>query len=268
MGELSGKVAIVTGASKGIGAAIARRFAEAGAAVAVNYASDKAGADGVVEEIKRGGGKAVAIQANVSKIADVKRLFAETKAKLGAPSILVNNAGVFTFQPLEAVTEEDFHRQFDTNVLGTLLATQEAVAAFDGAGRQHHQSQHHRKREPGAEFSHLFVLEGAVDTITRALALELAPKNSCQRHRAGNDRDRGHEGDRLTIEAAKAMGMAIPMGRMGQPDDIARVALFLASDQSLADRRAHLRLRRTAVGTGGRSTGTAAPANAGAARAL
>ena len=134
MGELSGKVAIVTGASKGIGAAIARRFAEAGAAVTVNYASDKAGADGVVEEIKRGGGKAVAIQANVAKSADVKRLFAETKAKLGAPSILVNNAGVFTFQPLEAVTEEEFHRQFDTNVLGTLLATQEAAATFNGEG--------------------------------------------------------------------------------------------------------------------------------------
>ncbi len=115
MGELSGKVAIVTGASKGIGAAIARRFAEAGAAVAVNYASDKVGADRLVEQIKRDGGKAIAIQADVSKSADVKRLFAETKSRLGAPSILVNNAGVFTFGPLEGVTEEDFHRQFDTN---------------------------------------------------------------------------------------------------------------------------------------------------------
>ena len=134
MGELSGKVAIVTGASKGIGAAIALRFGEAGAAVAVNYSSDKAGADRVVEAIKRGGGKAVAIQANVSKSADVKRLFAETKASLGAPSVLVNNAGVFSFEPLEAVTEAEFHRQFDTNVLGTLLATQEAATAFNGEG--------------------------------------------------------------------------------------------------------------------------------------
>jgi 3-oxoacyl-[acyl-carrier protein] reductase len=131
MGELSGKVAIVTGASKGIGAAIAQRFADAGAAVAVNYASDRVGADRVVEQIKQDGGKAIAIQANVSKAADVRRLFAETKAKLGTPRILVNNAGVFTFQPLEAVTEEEFHRQFDTNVLGTLLATQEAVTAFN-----------------------------------------------------------------------------------------------------------------------------------------
>ena len=134
MGELSGKVAIVTGASKGIGAAIARRLAEAGAEVAVNDALDEAGADRLVEEIKRVGGKAVAIQASVAKSADVKRLFAETKAKLGAPSILVNNAGVFTFGPLEAVTEEDFHRQFDTNVLGTILATREAVSAFNGQG--------------------------------------------------------------------------------------------------------------------------------------
>src|ERR1700735_2132434 len=133
MGELSGKGAIVTGASKGIGAAIARRFGEAGAAVAVNYSSDKDGADRLVDEIVREGGKAVAIQANVAKSADVKRLFAETKAKLGGPSILVNNAGVFTFQPLEAITEEEFHRQFDTNVLGTLLATREAVATFDSA---------------------------------------------------------------------------------------------------------------------------------------
>ena len=125
MGELSGKVAIVTGASKGIGAAIARRFAEAGAAVAVNYASDKAGAERLVEEIKREGGKAVAIQANVAKSADVKRLFAETKARLGAPWILVNNAGVFSFAPIEAVTEEDIERQFGINVLGTLLASQE-----------------------------------------------------------------------------------------------------------------------------------------------
>ena len=114
--ELSGKVAIVTGASKGIGAAIARLFAEAGAAVAVNYASSKADADRVVAEIVRKGGKAVAIQADVSKRADVKRLFGETKAKLGSPSILVNNAGVYAFAPLEAVTEEDFHRHFDLRV--------------------------------------------------------------------------------------------------------------------------------------------------------
>src|SRR5580700_10671690 len=129
MGELSGKVAIVTGASKGIGAAIARAFATAGAGVAVNYASSKADADRVVGEIVRDGGKAVAIQADVAKRADVQRLFAETRERLGRPSVLVNNAGVYSFAPLEAVTEEDFHRQFKTNVLGTILATQEAVKA-------------------------------------------------------------------------------------------------------------------------------------------
>ena len=118
MGELSDKVAIVTGASKGIGAAIARLFAEAGAAVAVNYASSKADADRVVAEIVHKGGKAAAIQADVSKKADVKRLFEETKSRLGSPSVLVNNAGVYAFGPLEAVTEEDFHRHFDLNVLG------------------------------------------------------------------------------------------------------------------------------------------------------
>ena len=136
MGELSGKVAIVTGASKGIGAAIARRFAEAGAAVAVNYASDKAGADRLVEQIKRDGGKAVAIQANVGKSADVKRLFAETQAKLGQPSILVNNAGVYAFAPIEAVTEEDVERQFRANVLGTMLASKEAVSCVQWRRRQ------------------------------------------------------------------------------------------------------------------------------------
>ena len=134
MGELSGKVAIVTGASKGIGAAIARIFAGAGAAVAVNYASSKADAERVVGEIVKAGGKAVAIQADVAKRADVTRLFAETKEKLGRPNILVNNAGVYRFAPLEAVTEQEFHSHFDTNVLGAILATQEAVKAFDGSG--------------------------------------------------------------------------------------------------------------------------------------
>ena len=194
MGELSGKVAIVTGASKGIGAAIARRFGEAGAAVAVNYASDKAGADRVVDEIVRKGGKAVAIQASVSKSADVKRLFAETKAKLGAPSILVNNAGVFTFQPLEAVTEEEFHRQFDTNVLGTLLATREAIATFDGAGGSVINLSTIASVNPVPNSVVYSSSKAAVDTITRALALELAPKKIRVNAIApGADRDRGHE---------------------------------------------------------------------------
>ena len=233
MGELSGKVAIVTGASKGIGAAIARRFGEAGAAVAVNYASDKAGADRLVDEIVRKGGKAVAIQASVAKSADVKRLFAETKAKLGTPSILVNNAGVFTFQPLEAVTEEEFHRQFDTNVLGTLLATREAVATFDSAGGSVINLSTIASVNPVPNSVIYSSSKAAVDTMTRALALELAPKKIRVNAIApGATETEGTKTMGLTMETAKAMGMVMPMGRMGQPDDIARVALFLASDQS------------------------------------
>jgi 3-oxoacyl-[acyl-carrier protein] reductase len=233
MGELSGKVAVVTGASKGIGAAIAVRFGEAGAAVAVNYSSDKDGADRIVEQIKRDGGKAVAIQANVSKSADVKRLFAETKAKLGAPSILVNNAGVFSFQPLEAVTEQEFHRQFDINVLGTLLATQEAITAFNGEGGSVINISTISSINPVPTSVVYSASKSAVDAITKALATELAPKNIRVNAIApGTTETEGLKTMGLTMEAAKAMGMVMPMGRMGQPDDIARVALFLASDQS------------------------------------
>ena len=231
MGELSGKVAIVTGASKGIGAAIARRFAEAGAAVAVNYASDKAGAERVVDEIVSKGGKAVAIQANVSKSADVTRLFVETKTRLGAPSVLVNN--VFSFAPIEAVTEADIERQFGTNVLGTLLATKQAVAAFDGAGGSIINLSTIASVNPVPNSVVYSASKAAVDTITRALATELAPKNIRVNAIApGTTETEGLKTMGLTMEAAKAMGMVMPMGRMGQPDDIARVALFLASDQS------------------------------------
>ena len=233
MGELSGRVAIVTGASKGIGAAIARRFGEAGAAVAVNYASDKAGAARVVEQIKRDGGKAVSIQANVSKSADVKRLFAETKATLGAPCILVNNAGVFTFQPLEAVTEEEFHRQFDTNVLGTLLATQEAVTAFNGEGGSVINISTISSINPVPSSVVYSASKSAVDSITKALAKELGDRKIRVNAIApGMTETEGFKTLGITLETAKAIGLPIPLGRLGQPEDIARVALFLASDQS------------------------------------
>jgi 3-oxoacyl-[acyl-carrier protein] reductase len=233
MGELSGKVAIVTGASKGIGAAIARRFGEAGAAVAVNYASDKAGADRVVEQIKRDGGKAVSIQANVSKSADVKRLFAETKAMLGALNILVNNAGVFTFEPLEAVTEEEFHRQFDTNVLGTLLATQEAVTAFNGEGGSVINISTISSINPVPSSVVYSASKAAIDSITKALAKELGDRKIRVNAIApGMTESEGFKALGITLETAKAIGLPIPLGRLGQPEDIARVALFLASDQS------------------------------------
>jgi 3-oxoacyl-[acyl-carrier protein] reductase len=233
MGELSGKVAIVTGASKGIGAAIALRFAGAGAAVAVNYSSDRAGADRVVEEIKRDGGKAVAIQANVSKGAEVKRLFAETKTKLGAPSILVNNAGVFTFQPLEAVTEEEFHRQFDTNVLGTLLATQEAVTAFNGEGGSVINISTISSINPVPSSVVYSASKSAIDAITKALAKELGDRKIRVNAIApGMTETEAVKNLGISLEMANAIGAPIPLGRLGQPDDIARVALFLASDQS------------------------------------
>jgi 3-oxoacyl-[acyl-carrier protein] reductase len=233
MGELSGKVAIVTGASKGIGAAIALRFGEAGAAVAVNYSTDKDGANRVVEAIKRGGGKAVAIQANVSKSADVKRLFAETKASLGAANVLVNNAGVFSFEPLDAVTEAEFHRQFDTNVLGTLLVTQEAARSFNGDGGSVINISTISSINPVPNSVVYSASKSAIDAITKALARELGDRKIRVNAIApGMTETDAVKKLGISLEVANAIGAPIPLGRLGQPDDIARVALFLASDQS------------------------------------
>jgi 3-oxoacyl-[acyl-carrier protein] reductase len=233
MGELNGKVAIVTGASKGIGAAIARAFAEAGAAVAVNYAANNADADRVVAEIVKTGGRAVAIQADVAKRTDVKRLFEETREKLGRPSILVNNAGVYKFAPLESVTEEDFHRHFDTNVLGAILATQEAVKAFDGAGGSVINLSTISSTNPPPNTLVYSASKSAIDAITRELSIELAGKGIRVNAIApGMTETEGFAAAGLSAESAKALGFSLPMGRLGKPEDIARVAVFLASDQS------------------------------------
>jgi 3-oxoacyl-[acyl-carrier protein] reductase len=233
MGELTGKVAIVTGASKGIGAAIARRFAKAGAAVAVNYSTSKSDADRIVGEITREGGKAVAIQADVGKSAEVKRLFAETQAALGAPSILVNNAGVFSFGSLETATESEFHRQFDTNVLSAILTTKEAVAAFGGNGGSVINLSSISSVNPVPNSVIYSASKSAIDSITKALASELAGRKIRVNAIApGMTATEGLAAMGIEGETARTMGASLPMGRLGAPNDIADVALFLASDQS------------------------------------
>jgi len=233
MFELTGKVAIVTGASKGIGAGIARAFAAAGAAVAVNYRSGKADAEHVVGEIEKAGGRAAAIQGDVAKRADVARMFAETRERLGRPSILVNNAGVYNFGPVESVAEEDFHRQFDTNVLGAILAIQEAVKTFGAAGGSIINISTIASVNPVPNSTVYAASKSAVDAITRAAANELAGKNIRVNAIApGMTETEGFVAAGLSEDSAKAMGVGMPMGRIGRPDDIARVALFLASDQA------------------------------------
>src|SRR5271156_342500 len=176
MNRLKGKVAVVTGASKGIGAAIAEHLAAEGASVVVNYASSKAGADDVVKRITQREGKAVAVQADVAKPEDIQRLFAETKKAFGKLDILVNNAGIYEFLPLEAITPEHFHKQYNLNVLGLLLTTQEAVKHFGPAGGSvvNISSVVGRYPLPGA--SVYSATKAAVDSITKSLAKELGPK--------------------------------------------------------------------------------------------
>ena len=176
MAELTGKVAIVTGASKGIGAGIAKGLAAAGAAVVVNYASSKEGADRVIADITGKGGKAIAVKADVSKATDVRRLFDETKKAFGSLDVLVNNAGVYQFAPLEEVTEDEFHRQFNTNVLGLLLATKEAMKHFGADGGSVINISSMASMSPTPTAVVYSATKGAVDTITRVLAKELGPK--------------------------------------------------------------------------------------------
>lgn len=232
--KLSGKVAVVTGASKGIGASIARHLAAEGAAVVVNYATSREGADKVVAEVERRGGKAVAVQADVARREDIQRLFAEAKRAFGRVDILVNNAGVFEFAPIEEVTAEHFHRQFDLNVLGLLLTTQEALRYLgpEGGSIINVSSVVATLAPPTA--SVYSATKAAVDTVTRSLAKELGPRrirvNSIN---PGMIETEGfHAAGLAESDFRKQVEAQTPLGRIGQPGDIGPVAVFLASSDS------------------------------------
>jgi 3-oxoacyl-[acyl-carrier protein] reductase len=233
-GSLQGKVAVVTGASKGIGAGIAKALAAQGASVVVNYASSRSGADAVVAEIKSAGGKAVAVHGSVAKEAEVKRLFVEAYEAFGRLDILVNNAGVYQFGALEEVTEAEFHRQFDTNVLGPILATREAVKLFPAEGGSviNISSIASEKGLPGATI--YGATKGALDQVTRTHAIELAPKKIRVNTIApgGVETEGTHTAGIIGSDMEAQMIAGTPLGRLGLPDDIADVAVFLASDAS------------------------------------
>jgi 3-oxoacyl-[acyl-carrier protein] reductase len=234
MSDLRGKVAIVTGASKGIGAGVAKSLGKAGASVVVNYASSKEGADRVVAEITKGGGKAIAVQGDVSKSADVKRLFAETKKAYGKLDVLVNNAGVYGFAPLEAVTEAEFHREFNTNVLGSILTIQESLNHFGPGGGSVINISSVASVSAMPTSVVYSATKSAVDSVTRVLANELAGRKIRVNTIApgGVETEGTHSAGVIGSDFEKQMVAGTPLGRLGQPDDIAQVAVFLASEDS------------------------------------
>lgn len=234
MNDLSGKVALVTGASKGIGAGIARGLAAAGAAVAVNFATDREGATRVIEDIERLGGRAVAVQGSVVDAHDVSRMFEEAIAEFGKIDVLVNNAGVFAFGSFEAVTEESFHWHFDTNVLGPILTIQEAVRRFPETGGSIVNIGSGASVNPTPEATLYAATKAALDAATRSLAKALGGRGIRVNVVApgGTETEGAHRIGFIGSEFEKAMIAATPLGRLGQPDDIARVVTFLASDDA------------------------------------
>jgi 3-oxoacyl-[acyl-carrier protein] reductase len=225
---------VVTGASKGIGAGIAKALAAEGAAVVVNYASSREGADKVVAEIVAAGGKALAVQGDVAKAADVTRLFAETKTAFGSVDVLVNNAGVYQFAPLDGVTEDEFHRQFNTNVLGLLLTTQEAARHFGPEGGSVINISSGAVQMNLPETSTYTATKASVDAITRVLSKELGPRKiRVNAISPGAVETEGvHAMGIIGSDFEKHLTSQTPLGRMGQPTDIAPVAVFLASADS------------------------------------
>ena len=231
--KLDGKAAVVTGASKGIGAGIAKALAAEGASVVVNYASSKEGADKVVAEISRAGGKAIAVQGDVSKQGDIDRLFAEAKKAYGKVDVLVNNAGVYAFSPLENVTADSFHRHFDLNVLGLILTTQAAVKLMPAGGSVINVGSAVSSLTPANTVVYT-ATKGAVDAVTGVLAKELGARgirvNSIN---PGMIETEGvHAGGFASGEFRKGIEAQAPLGRIGQADDIAPTAVYLASADS------------------------------------
>lgn len=234
MSKLQGKVAVVTGASKGIGAAIAQKLGSEGANVVVNYAGDKNGAERVVAAIEKSGSRAIAVQADVSKTADAKKLIGKAIDAFGKIDILVNNAGVYEFRPLEVIDEEHYKRTFDINVYGLLATTQEAVKHINGNGGSIINVSSIVAKTPAPGAAVYSATKGAVDVITRTLALELGPKkirvNSLSPGMVITEGAKAAFGDDKSFEA-QAIART-PLGRVGTVEDIAKAALFLASEDS------------------------------------
>jgi 3-oxoacyl-[acyl-carrier protein] reductase len=232
--KLAGKVAIVTGASKGIGAGIAKQLAAEGAAVVINYASSKDRADRVVAEIEGDGGRALAVRANMTKKAEIESLFAETKKAFGRLDILVNNAGIYEFVPLEQITEEHFHKQFDLNVLGLILASKEATKYFGAEGGSIVNISSVASTAAPANTSVYSATKGAVDAVTKSLAKELGPRNiRVNSINPGMVETEGvHAAGIMESDFRNDIEARTPLGRIGKAEDIAPAAVFLASAES------------------------------------